>query len=174
MAKGLLKEDVNRHLDKVDAALAAQTAQAIRHEYYEKRLSNSRLQNRPALAAIGTLLVQAGQQLGEPLSTARLGNALQGFAGRQGTEKSNPDCYLPENTSGEQFARRLIQAGLLHQEKEQLSVPIPSLITYLQERYQAVLNTEQIYQNPNTEPDEIQPLWQALKRLNRSFDFNNQ
>ena len=173
LAQELLADSVNRHLNQVESTKVAAKSRMARESYYEKRLSNSRLQNRPALAAIGTLLVQAGQTLKTPCCIAELGDALQHFS-NWATQTGKKRYQLPEHTSGEQFAKQLIQAGLLHQEKEQLSVPIPSLIKYLQERYQAILSTEQIYQDTNTGPAPIQSLRQALEQLNRSSSTDNQ
>ena len=134
LAQELLQADVGRELRRAEPARAA-AAEKAREAYYKKRLGNARLQGCSPLAGLGVLAVQAGEDAGKPLREATLGTGLQRFAAWAGPEQ--PDLQLPEGFTGRRFVDDgLIGAGLLHRGEppaQRLSVPIPSLVTYVQQ-----------------------------------------
>ena len=146
LARELLREDVGRELARAQPERAAADAEKAREDYYNKRLGNSRLDGRSQLAGLGVLAVQAGGAAGVPLDIMTLGDALERFAACAGPFRPTlrlpppvPDQYGTPLPLGESMVVRMIQAGMLHFADDELSVPIPSLVRYVQQRYRQPL-----------------------------------
>ena len=127
LAAGIARDSDHR-LETVSCEQVFNKVQTGKADYYENRLKNNKLENRDKLAELGVLRVASGQR--PPPTIANVSVALAQLAEGLGTQ--NPSFALPDGYSGQKFAKAMLEAGLLHKnEKRQLEVPIPSLVTYI-------------------------------------------
>ena len=128
LARGVTADGVGGEPAKVDQDAVFAWGRQEREDYYQRRLKNSRVQDRRMLAAYALARLTGTTQA---MAKEDLGEAVRCLAARMGP--SVPWLRLPDGVDGEQFVDNLIRAGLLHQDSVGcLTVPIPSFVTCLQ------------------------------------------
>ena len=122
---GEIAKDPSRMTENTDPKKVLKKIHENKEKYYQDRLSHPKLKNRGKLAATGILLTNQHAYM----DISELGEKLEKIAEHLGIKKTG--FRLHENQSGEQFAETMVESGLLHKtSKDNLEVPVPSLVTY--------------------------------------------
>ena len=118
--------DKEGELGKVDEAEIRKVGDGRRKNYYVQRLTSS------SIRACFNLLADVAEMIGE--DGCMEFELLDMLDERRWVEKTSHSLVMPENMTPREFIDEMIRSGIVHNEAERITIPIPSFRQHLIDR----------------------------------------